>query len=587
MKNLFTFFLFSFIALSALAQVPQKFSYQTVVRNASNQLLIGQTVGIKISILQGSANGSAVYAETHAPQTNANGLATLEIGGGALLSGNFANINWANGSFFVKIETDPNGGNNYTITNTSQLLSVPYALYATTAGNNTPGPQGPAGPQGPQGPVGATGATGPSGNPASDDQNLSVSATGDTLFLQNGGFVIIPGISAANNGGGGVLPITLWTNPITGSNPGLTNPYTTGDVVTGNISVSGIGRSGVTGIPANDRYNSSNWPTGVIDVSKYFELTLTPNNGYSISFNSFIYTGQISSGSATLTMRSSIDGYSGNIGSPTAIGTTISLTDAAFQNINVPITFRIYANALDLNTTTYSINDFSFLGHVNLNGGQTGITTHSCGATNVHNPAKTYGTMTDQQGNMYKTIVIGTQEWMAENLKTTIYRNGEAIANVIDDAQWTGLTTGAWDFYNYETQYDCPYGKLYNWYAVTDPRHVCPTGWHEPTDEEWTTLTDYLGGEVFAGEKMKSTGTQYWLSPNNDATNESGFSGLPAGSRYNSEAFVSYTANGVWWSSSDYDTNSTWARWLFFSNSDALKCTFLKRYGLSVRCLRD
>jgi formylglycine-generating enzyme required for sulfatase activity len=157
------------LVLCAQAQTPPKFSYQTVIRNASNKLLVGQTVDIKISILQGSVNGSAVYAETHVPQTNANGLATLDIGGGSLLSGNFANINWANGPFFVKTETDPNGENNYTITNTSQLLSVPYALYAAKA---------------------------------PDQQQLTVSTTGDTLYLQNGGFVIIPGISAANNGGG-------------------------------------------------------------------------------------------------------------------------------------------------------------------------------------------------------------------------------------------------------------------------------------------------------------------------------------------------------------------------------------------------
>jgi formylglycine-generating enzyme required for sulfatase activity len=168
MKNLLALIFISFIALTALAQAPQKFSYQTVVRNASNQLLVGQTLGIKISILQGSANGSAVYTETHNPLTNANGLATLEIGGGSLISGNFANINWANGPFFVKTETDPNGGNNYTITNTSQLLSVPYALYAAKA---------------------------------PDQQQLTFSLTGDTLYLQNGGFVIIPGISAANNSG--------------------------------------------------------------------------------------------------------------------------------------------------------------------------------------------------------------------------------------------------------------------------------------------------------------------------------------------------------------------------------------------------
>jgi formylglycine-generating enzyme required for sulfatase activity len=187
MKNLLTIVLINSIALLALAQAPQKFSYQSVIRNAGNQLVANQNVGIKISILQGNATGSAVYAETHSPLTNANGLATLEIGGGSVLSGNFASINWANGPFFVKTETDLNGGSNYTITNTTQLLSVPYALYAATAGNNTPGPQGPQGEQG------------PAGNPASDDQSLSVSATGDTLFLQNGGFVIIPGISAANN----------------------------------------------------------------------------------------------------------------------------------------------------------------------------------------------------------------------------------------------------------------------------------------------------------------------------------------------------------------------------------------------------
>jgi formylglycine-generating enzyme required for sulfatase activity len=241
MKNLFTTLLINLVVLTTFAQAPQKFSYQSVIRNAGNQLVANQSVGIKISILQGSASGSAVYAETHNPLTNANGLATLEIGGGAVLSGNFANINWANGPFFVKTETDVNGGSNYTITNTTQLLSVPYALYAATAGNNTPGPQGPAGPQGPSGPQGATGATGatgpqgpqgeqgPAGNPASDDQSLSVSATGDTLFLQNGGFVIIPGISAANNDGGGSNPLNIETALIPAGTFTMGSPLTEPD----------------------------------------------------------------------------------------------------------------------------------------------------------------------------------------------------------------------------------------------------------------------------------------------------------------------------------------------------------------------
>jgi uncharacterized protein (TIGR02145 family) len=364
------------LSLSIQAQAPQKFSYQTVVRNASNELLVGQTVGIKISILQGSANGNAVYAETHAPQTNANGLATLEIGGGTILSGNFANINWGNGPFFVKTETDPNGGSNYTITNTSQLLSVPYALYSSSTSS-------------------------------------SVSSSGDTLFIGNQSY-IIPGISAAT------------------------------------------------------------------------------------------------------------------------------------------------------------------------------ITQHTCGATNVHNPSKTYGTMTDQQGNVYKTIVIGTQEWMAENLKTTIYRNGNAIANVTDNDQWLGLTTGAWASYNNDSYYDCPCGKLYNWYAVSDSRNVCPTGWHEPTDAEWTTLTNFLGGfGGFSGGKMKSTGFQYWIGPNSDATNESGFSILPGGSRSNYGGFGNVSYNGFWWSSSEVDADFAWSRGLYYNSGDAYPINLEKQNGFSVRCLRD
>ena len=214
---------------------------------------------------------------------------------------------------------------------------------------------------------------------------------------------------------------------------------------------------------------------------------------------------------------------------------------------------------------------------------------HSCGATNVHNPSKTYGTMNDQQGNEYKTIVIGAQEWMAENLKTTIYRNGNVIDNLTDDSQWFGLTTGAWASYNNDNQYDCPYGKVYNWFAVADPRYLCPTGWHVPTDGEWTTLYDYLGGlgSEFAGGKMKTTGSQYWNSPNQYATNESGFSGLPGGYRDYYGDFSNVGYGGSWWSSSESGTLNAWKRLLSFDFGSAFKGTYDKRSGLSVRCLRD
>ncbi|MFN5214507.1 MAG: FISUMP domain-containing protein, partial [Bacteroidota bacterium] len=225
---------------------------------------------------------------------------------------------------------------------------------------------------------------------------------------------------------------------------------------------------------------------------------------------------------------------------------------------------------------------------VNANG-QTGITAHTCGAPNVHNPAKTYGTMTDQQGNVYKTIVIGTQEWMAENLKTTIYRNGDAIANVTGENQWVNLLTGAWCFYVNNSQYDCPYGKLYNWYAVVDSRNLCPTGWHVPTDAEWTTLTSFLGGETVAGGKMKSTGLQYWFSPNQDATNESGFSGLPGGYRYSyyNGNFSLAVRYGLWWSSTESPPTNAWYRSLGYNYGNAGRSYDVKQDGSSVRCLRD
>ena len=215
---------------------------------------------------------------------------------------------------------------------------------------------------------------------------------------------------------------------------------------------------------------------------------------------------------------------------------------------------------------------------------------HSCGADSVHNPNLNYGSMTDQQGNVYKTIVIGSQEWMAENLKTSIYRNGEPIATNLTNAEWENTINtqiGAWAFYNNDSLYDCPYGKLYNWYAVADSRHVCPMGWHVPTDGEWTILTDYLGVSV-AGGKMKTTGTQYWLSPNAAATNESGFSALPGGFRnMNDGGFYIVGSNGDWWSSSENGAYFAWVRNLNYDNGGADQDLNNKQHGFSVRCLRD
>ncbi len=152
------------LGASALAQAPQKMSYQAIIRNASNIVVASSSVGIKISVVKGSPNGTAVYVERHTKTTNANGLVSLEIGGGAILTGSFSGIDWGNGPYFIKSETDPTGGTNYSIVGTTELLSVPYALLAGNSSNSSAvGPAGPAGATGPQGPIGLTGPQGPQG----------------------------------------------------------------------------------------------------------------------------------------------------------------------------------------------------------------------------------------------------------------------------------------------------------------------------------------------------------------------------------------------------------------------------------------
>ena len=413
MKKIFTVLTAVLISANLWAQAPQSFSYQAIVRGANNILVSNKQVGLKISLLQGSENGNAVYVETHTPTSNANGLVSIAIGGGTkdASSKAFASIDWANGPYFVKTETDPTGGTSYSLSSVSQLLSVPYALYAA---NSQPGPkgeqgvQGQAGAQGPKGDAGATGAQGLPGS-SKDEQKLSVSASGDTLYLQNGGFVIIPGLSVAN-------PKTKPTS-----------------------------------------------------------------------------------------------GYGSNI--------------------------------------------------------------------------------TDSENNTYKTVYIGTQQWMAENLKVSKYSDGTTIPNITDSTQWQNNTTGAWSYYNNDAANNAKYGKLYNWYAVSKTsngnKNVCPTGWHIPTDAEWTVLTDYLGGVNVAGGKMKEVDTTSWNSANAGATNTSLFSALPGGYRNYDGDYSNVGFDGNWWSSTEDDTFNAWFRDLSLYNGFAISSSYSKKRGLSVRCLRD
>jgi uncharacterized protein (TIGR02145 family) len=208
-----------------------------------------------------------------------------------------------------------------------------------------------------------------------------------------------------------------------------------------------------------------------------------------------------------------------------------------------------------------------------------------------------YGYVIDEDGNIYPTILIGNQVWMAENLKTTHFANGSVIPNVTDNTAWTQFITPAWCSFNNSLSNDSLYGKLYNWYTTDDFRNVCPANWHVPTDADWDVLIGFIdeaynpisngAQSAIAGGKMKSISG--WIPFTGvTSTNESGFSGLPGGYRSNSTGvFFSIGYYGNWWSSTEVNTGPSWYRYLAYGNSNYYRQSSLKKFGYSVRCIKD
>jgi uncharacterized protein (TIGR02145 family) len=193
----------------------------------------------------------------------------------------------------------------------------------------------------------------------------------------------------------------------------------------------------------------------------------------------------------------------------------------------------------------------------------------------------------DFEGNEYKTVTLGTQEWMAENLKTTKYNDGTPIQMVTDNEAWVKLTTPAFSWYNNDsTENKNTYGALYNWYTVNTNK-LCPAGWHVPADGEWMTLTTFLEGFRIAGGKLKEKGTGHWKSPNTSATNETGFNALPGGYRSIEGVFNYIRISGYWWSSTEYNESSIFFWNMVYKFSNIYKSRSEKYCGFSVRCLKD
>jgi uncharacterized protein (TIGR02145 family) len=763
-----------------IAQVPNLMSYQAVIWDASGNLVSEKTVSIKISILQGSVSGTSVYSETHKIQTNINGLVSLAIGGGTNAIGKISDINWGSGSYFLKTETDPTGGGNFTITGTTQLVSVPYSLFAGNIQTQNSGLPGQvlklddlgkpfwAGESFPKVNTIAVNSisttTAISGGNVSSDGGASITtrgvvwstSTNPTVSLTTktsngtgtGTFSSsLTGLSpnttyyvrayATNSAGTGygneinfktstslVLPIvstisvsSITTNTATSggniSSDGgsavilrgvvwSTSPTPTISLSTKTSDGSGTGTfsSSLTGLSPNTAYyirayatnsagtgygnqvifitNSTTVPSFTVTTSSISAITsTTATSGGNISSEggaeitargvewstnpNLIISSKTSNGSGTGTFSSSLTGLSPNTTyyvrayATTSAGTGYSaVTGYGNQVIFTTSTSLVLPTVSTISASSITTTTATLGGNITSDGGSavtargvvwstssnptislttktsnsagtgtfssslTGLspntayyvrayatnsagtgygnevtftTSNSSNAMNI--PCPGIPTVKDIDGNTYNTVSIGTQCWIQSNLKVSKYKNGDAIPTGLNDGTWRSTTSGAYTIYNNDNANDAIYGKLYNWYAVADNRGLCPNGWHVPTDAEWTTLTNYLGGQSVAGGKMKSIGNTYWRSPNLGATNVSGFSGLPGGSRsrFGDGLFHDLQSYGYYWSATRVDDNKAWFTFLGWYDANVYTNNSMNfpslQVGISIRCLKD
>ncbi len=198
--------------------------------------------------------------------------------------------------------------------------------------------------------------------------------------------------------------------------------------------------------------------------------------------------------------------------------------------------------------------------------------------------------LTDFDGNIYHPIFIGTQVWLTENLKVTHYNDGTGIDYIDGNTPWGSISAGAYSYYNDDTIYLADYGNLYNWFAVSDPGGLCPTGWHVPSDSDWQTLTTYLGGWLVAGGKMKESGSEHWIGLNTGADNSSGFTALPGGRRFDAgdPVYGNMGSDGFWWSGTEIDSSVSWSVSIYTTGAILnIDNMYKKTWGFSVRCIKN
>jgi uncharacterized protein (TIGR02145 family) len=498
-------FLALFVSSSLHSQSPVGIPYQAVMRNTDGTVMASSAVSLTFMIHDGTANGTVVYQESHALTSNAQGLVSCVVGNGVVSEGNFSSINWGGGAKFLHVMMGS------VDLGTQQMLSVPYALHSSSSDNAANG-------------------------------FSSVSQSGDTLYMANGTFIIVPGISAAN-----FPPAILGCTDNTACN-----------------------------------YNSA--------TTQYD--------------NSCLYTGATCDDGNANTINDLINGSCECTGTAIVNGCTNPQACNYNAAANVDNGFCLIqgtaCNDNNANTTNDVINGNCVCAGTQTSGSGTGAQllpgNATCATQNISVTGCGGQTSLTYDGRIYDLVEIGGQCWFADNLATDQYRNGDLIPTGLDNTTWQNTTGGAFAIYNNDAANDATYGKLYNWYTTVDSRGLCPTGWHVPTDCEWMYLESALGMSVTDQETVAYRGineggamkaTTNWSSPNTGATNSSGFTAFPGGYRnvngtYN---FIGYY--GLWWSSAESDSYNAWYRALNYDNSYVYRYSINRLVGFSVRCLRD
>jgi uncharacterized protein (TIGR02145 family) len=619
MLLLVTLFIFTSVALKA--QSPQKINFQSIVRNTSGAIVSNKSVSFKITILSGSINGTPVYSEAHLKITDAIGLVSLQIGTGTVSSGVFSSIDWGNTLHFIKLEADFTGGNTYVTLGIQELMSVPYALYAVKTDTSVLNLSGRF-----SGKVNVTDTSSmlapylrrvdANGSVETDpvfNSSIAKGITGtDTAYWNKKINTTDTSAMLSNYRTALNLKAPLASPTFTGTVGGITKAMVVGLENVENTSDLSKQVSSATQAALDTKFNKADFPSGssaneILYWNGTNWISLAPGTtGQALIMSSTglswgcIITNTVAAPSTIPTP------FATALLTPITIATTGATGIGSASGLPSGVTAAWSGNVITISGTPSAAGTFNY--SIPLTGG---CGTASATGTITVNPAPVCPSATiTYNGYTYNTMEIGTQCWMAENLRTRKYSDGTDIRFDASggvggrDAgeTWSSFTYGAHTIYEHDstptTGNLAIYGYLYNWYAAkgistplsTDYKNICPVGWHVPTNTQWRTLRDSLSPN--AGNKLKST-ENYW-TPNTGNDNTSSFAARPGGARFSSNGqFFRKNTAGHFWSSTLLSTiftgtSGAFTYTLFESDSGLAENNWPDfTTGASIRCLKD